>query len=150
MREIATKLNLMRQVLAEHKLAGLHLRGVDWFAWATGGGSNVVILSTEDGCADILITPDQALVLTDSMEAERLQAEEVPPEYTVWSAPWHYSSARDAFVREATAGGAVASDRPTGNEQPLPAALCAASRWRNTTSRTKRTALSTPARAMRF
>jgi Xaa-Pro aminopeptidase len=128
MREIATKLNLVRQLLAEHKLAGLHLRGVDWFAWATGGGSNVVILSTEDGCADILITPDQALVLTDSMEAERLQAEEIPPEYTVWAAPWPDTAARAAFVRAATADGVVASDRPHGREQPLPAALVAARR----------------------
>ncbi len=128
MREIETKLALMRQILAEHQLAALRLRGVDWFAWATGGGSSVVILSTEAGCAEVLVTADQALVLTDSMEAERLQAEEVPPEYTVWAAPWQSSTARAEFVRAAAAGGVVASDRPGDGERQLPAALGAAKR----------------------
>ena len=128
MNEIETKLALIRRVLAQHNLTALRLRGVDWFAWATGGGSSVIILTNEAGVADVLVTADQALVLTDSMEFDRLEAEEVPPEYTVWSAPWHSSTARDAFVREVTGGGAVASDRPCAAEQPLPAALCTAKR----------------------
>lgn len=128
MNEIESKLALMRQLLAQSNLAAFRLRGVDWFAWATGGGSSVVILTAETGVAEVLITADQALVLTDSTEAERLQAEEVPAAYSIWAAPWYDASARAALVREATAGGTIASDRPLAGEQALPAELIAAKR----------------------
>src|SRR3954466_3946430 len=49
--------------------------GAEWFGWARGGGSNGVLLTTDVGFAEVVITVDRAYVLTDQIEAERLRAE---------------------------------------------------------------------------
>ncbi|HEX8298645.1 MAG TPA: hypothetical protein VF594_05730, partial [Rubricoccaceae bacterium] len=128
MTEVQTKLGLVRETLAANGLAGLRLRGVDGFAWATGGGDSAVLLTDEAGVAEVLVTATEAVVLTDAIEAPRLAAEVVPPEFTLWHAPWQDAPAREAFVRDATGGGAVASDRPRADERPLPDALVRARR----------------------
>ena len=128
MTEVRTKLGLVRDALAEAGLAGVRLRGVDGFAWATGGGDSAVLLTDEAGVAEVLVTETGAFVLTDAIEAPRLAAETVPPEFTLWHASWQSPAAREAFVRDATAGGPVASDRPVAGEQPLPEAVLRARR----------------------
>ena len=128
MTEIQTKLAGVRAALAEAGLAGLRLRGVDGFAWATGGGNSAVLLTDEAGVAEVLVTATDAFALTDAIEAPRLAAEVVPPEFTLWHAPWQTPGAREAFVRDATHGGPVASDRPTAGEHALPDALVRARR----------------------
>lgn len=128
MEELQTKLTTIRAALDAHALAGVRLRGVDWFAWATGGGSNVVILTTETGVAEVLVTATGAWVLTDAIEAGRLRAEEVPPGLEVWSGPWQSQDEREAFVAARTGAGTVASDRPRDSERPLPPELVAAKR----------------------
>jgi len=40
--EISHKLTLIRQALEETEATGIRLRGTDWFAWSTAGGSNTV------------------------------------------------------------------------------------------------------------
>jgi hypothetical protein len=60
--EILSKIETVRAVLENHHLAGIVLRGVDWFSWATGGGSSVVILTSEQGIADVFITRDGAWI----------------------------------------------------------------------------------------
>jgi Xaa-Pro aminopeptidase len=121
--EIDQKLALMRQMLARHGMAGFLLRGTDWFAWATGGGSNAVLLAAETGVAEVLVTLRDAYILTDSIEAERFLNEETAPPYLVWSAPWNDPFARKAFVLDQTRGGLLASDRPRGVEYALPREL---------------------------
>src|SRR4051812_6931471 len=79
--EIETKLAIMRKVLEQNNLVALRLRGVDWFSWATGGGSNVVILTSETGVAEVFVTKAGAWILTDVIEGDRLSAEEIPEEY---------------------------------------------------------------------
>ncbi len=119
--ELETKLGLVRAALAAHDLGGIRLRGVDWFAWATCGGSNVVILSGETGVAEVLVTPERAWVLTDEIEAARLRAEELPDGLEVWAGPWNAPDARRQFVDQRLGGRAVASDRSEQGEAPLPA-----------------------------
>lgn len=126
--ELATKLGLIRATLAPHNLAGVRLRGVDWFAWATGGGSSAVILTSEQGIAEVFVTRSDAWVLTDTIEAARLGAEEVPAELPIWSAPWNAPTERQAFVDGQIGDGRTASDRPQSGEEPLPAELVAARR----------------------
>lgn len=126
--EIAKKIATVRKMLKLQNLAGVRLRGSDWFAWATGGGSNVVLLTTDSGIAEILITPDEAWVLTNTIEAERLNAEELKPAYTLWQGAWHRPEDRDSMVRELTHAGLVASDRPGLKEMPLPPELITAKR----------------------
>ncbi len=120
--EIEGKLRELRASLAPAGLGAIRLRGVDWFAWATGGGSSVVNLAAETGVAEILVTEGGAWVLTDPIEAARLRDEEVPSTYTIQVDPWAEPALRDRFVA-VEASGEVASDRPRGGERPLPARL---------------------------
>lgn len=123
MSEIDQKLATMRQILARQGMAGFLLRGTDWFAWATGGSSNTVLLAAETGVAEVLVTLRDAYILTDSIEAERFLNEEAASPYLVWSAPWQDPFARKAFILDQTRGGLLASDRPRGVEYALPREL---------------------------
>lgn len=128
MTEQDEKLRRMRAVLRDAGLAALRLRGIDWFAWATCGGTSRVLLAAETGVAELLVTAEGAFALTDTIEAERLAAEEVPRAWTVVAHPWEHPERRQVLVLERTGGGPVASDRPDADERALPADLVR-SRW---------------------
>ena len=128
MTELEQKLQRMRTVLREEELGGLRLRGIDWFAWGTCGGSSRVLLAAETGVAELLVTAEGAFVLTDVIEAERLAAEEVPPGWSIVAHPWEQPEQRERLVRERVEAGPVASDRPAQGERPLPERLVQ-SRW---------------------
>jgi Xaa-Pro aminopeptidase len=122
--EISTKLEMMRTTLKETGAAGIRLRGTDWFAWATAGGSNTVLLAAEAGVAEVLVTPADAWILTDEIEAQRLQDEQLPKgsgeqPYTVFAHPWFQASDRESFVQDGTNGGPILSDRPSDASQEL-------------------------------
>lgn len=123
MTELETKIVRVRAALDQHGLGAVRLRGIDWFAWATCGGSSTVLLAAEVGVAEVLVTRSGAWVLTDAIEADRLKEEEVPRGLEVWSGPWAEPQQREAFVRAQRGAGPVASDRPTGDEVPLPDGL---------------------------
>jgi Xaa-Pro aminopeptidase len=126
--ELAAKLTTVREALDRHRLAAVRLRGLDWFAWATCGGSSAVLLAAETGVAEVLVTASDAWVVTDAIEAARLQAEEVPPDLPIVDFPWAEPLLREAFVTDALGGGSVASDRPANGELPLPDELVASRR----------------------
>lgn len=120
--EINHKLEIIRSALKDTGAAAVRLRGTDWFAWATAGGSNTVLLAAETGVAEVLVTAENAWILTDEIEARRLQEEEVKVGYD-WSInPWAAADQREAFV-ESVSHGLVLSDRPTGAEKALPPSL---------------------------
>jgi len=122
--EVSWKLGAIRHALAETGAAAVRLRGSDWFAWATAGASPTVLLTAETGVAEVLVTAAAAWVLTDEIERSRLEAEELGGRsYTLQINPWADSSVRESFVRDATAGGRILSDRPTALESALPASL---------------------------
>ncbi|MFZ6182203.1 M24 family metallopeptidase [Nannocystis pusilla] len=127
MTEIADKLAKVRCCMYASQLAAVRLRGSDWFAWATAGGSSVVLMTSEAGVAEVLVTADEAWVLTDAIEHERLQAEQIAG-LPIWSHPWATPDSREQFVARCAAGGRVASDRPQDGELPLPRPLARA-RW---------------------
>lgn len=126
--ELDAKLQLLRSEIERHALAGIRLRGQDWFAWATGGGSNALLLASETGLAEVLATPDRTVVLTDAIEAPRLRSEEVPSDLEVVEFEWMRPEAREAHVAQATGAGPIASDLPADGELALPASLVAARR----------------------
>jgi len=122
--EVSTKLGLIRQTLAETEAQGVRLRGTDWFSWVTAGASNTVLLTAETGVAEVLVTAQDAWVLTDEIEAQRLQDEEIPANFKLYVNPWADAGARESFVRDATHGGKVVSDRPIPHvEKRLPQSL---------------------------
>ncbi len=121
--EVSLKLNLIRDTLSETNAKGIRLRGTDWFAWATAGGSITVLLAAETGIAEILVTTQDAWVLTDQIEATRLSDEELSENFQLNINPWADAAVRESFVNEATEGGLILSDRPTKNERSLPQSL---------------------------
>jgi Xaa-Pro aminopeptidase len=121
--EAAAKLALLREALAQAGAGAIRLRGQDWFAWATAGGTPLAPAGQENGVAGLLVTPDEACVLTDEVEADRLRQEEVPPGFTFHIAPWTEHELHETYVLGAAGGRTVLSDRPHNGEQPLPASL---------------------------
>ncbi|MEX5748216.1 M24 family metallopeptidase [Massilia sp. X63] len=125
--EVADKLALLRAQLAAAGAGAVRLRGVDWFAWVTAGGSSAVLQTTDGGVAEVLVTPEEACILTDAIEAERLRAEELPDGFTFHVEPWAEPELRERYVQNAAAGRTILSDRPANGavagEQPLPHAL---------------------------
>lgn len=123
--EIAGKLARIRTSAAGK---AVRLRGTDWFAWATAGGSSAVLLAAETGVAEIVITDRDAWIVTDRIEAQRLQDEELVADFHLHAAPWAFPRQRESFVAEVTRGAAVISDRPAPGEGGLPDDLRAAKR----------------------
>lgn len=117
MKEIDRKLRRLREKMAREKIGAVRLRGVDWFAWATGGGDSAVLFAEEAGVAEVLVSDSGAWILTNRIEAERIRADEAGG-FEVMEFPWESSTAREAFVRGKAK--VVASDYPKGEETPLP------------------------------
>lgn len=118
--ELETKLRALRAALAAAGLGAARLRGLDWFAWTTCGGSAAVLLAAETGVAEVLVTANDAWVVTDEIEAARLEAEELPPGFPVHARRWWDREATERFVAEIAGGAPVASDRPCRGEVALP------------------------------
>jgi Xaa-Pro aminopeptidase len=121
--EVQTKLKRIREIMIESGLGAVRLRGVDWFAWATAGGSSVVILTSETGIAEVLVTLDRALILTNEIERERLALEEVTADYEILNSRWYDPEEVNRIAASLTTGAKVASDRPAAGELQLPRAL---------------------------
>lgn len=123
--EIADKLQLMRQALHDTGTAGIRLRGTDWFSWATAGAAHTVLLAAETGVAEVLVTPDTAWIITNEIEAQRFQDEELTKcdlagSYDLFVHPWSEPDAAENFIRQVTGSGKLLSDRPAASEAALP------------------------------
>lgn len=121
--EVAGKLALLRATLQQTGAGAIRLRGMDWFAWISAGGSSAVLHAAETGVAEVLVTLEDACILTDAIEAERLRTEEVPPGFSFHIEPWAEPELRERFVANTAGERAVLSDRPGAGEQALPAGL---------------------------
>ena len=115
------KIEQVRDLLKKKELKALRLKGVDWFAWITGGGDSHVIFGNEAGIAEVLIDANRALVLTSPIEENRLRLEQVPREFEILSFPWADPTAQDAFVAREFKAGQVMSDRPVDGERTVDA-----------------------------
>lgn len=120
--EVKQKVTTVREVLRRTNHAGVRFRGVDWFAWCTGGGFGGVLMTSETAVADILITQDECLIITDVIERERLRNEVVPKEFTVIGFPWQRPWMREQYIAYRCRG-KICSDRPAAPETALPIAL---------------------------
>jgi Xaa-Pro dipeptidase len=77
------------------------------FAWYTGGADSKVDHVAPEGVADLVVRPDSRLVLTSTIEAPRMRAEQTPDlEVVVY--PWHED--REAALHEVAGGARVGSD----------------------------------------
>ncbi|HKO88622.1 MAG TPA: M24 family metallopeptidase, partial [Burkholderiales bacterium] len=88
------------------------------------GASNTVLLIQETGIAEILVNAQNAWVLCDHIEAQRLVDEALPSGFELHVSPWMEPDRRETFVREHSENRKVLSDRAAGqNEAALPPAL---------------------------
>jgi Xaa-Pro aminopeptidase len=78
-----------------------------------------MLLSAETGVAEVLVTENEAWILTDVIEAERLKNEQIPRNFEIWSGPWQDPEQREKFVSEQSMRALVASDRPLAHERSL-------------------------------
>jgi Xaa-Pro aminopeptidase len=111
MNELNHKLNRIQALLGERGLDALLLQRVSSFAWATCGGSSYVNTAASDGAAALLITPTGRYLITNNIEATRLEGEEKLADQG-WEfrvAPWH--EARDE-VNKLTGGLKLGADVP--------------------------------------
>lgn len=91
MNENEQKLGLIRSWMADRKLGALYLQRVSSFAWATCGAASYINVASTNGVASLLITPDRQYLLTNNIEAPRLEKEEklLDQGWDFRIAPWH-------------------------------------------------------------
>jgi Xaa-Pro aminopeptidase len=76
MREISEKLSLLRDLAFRKALDAILLQRVSSIAWATGGASAYVNTASSIGEASLLITGKNQYLITNNIEATRLEKEE--------------------------------------------------------------------------
>jgi Xaa-Pro aminopeptidase len=89
--EFSQKQNRIQTLLVKHKLDALLLQRVSSFAWATCGATSYVNTATANGEAALLITPSGRYLLTNNIEATRLEREEglAAQGWEFHTVPWH-------------------------------------------------------------
>jgi antitoxin VapB len=122
MAEADQKLGRIRELLKRRSVDAILLRRADNFAWATCGASSVVNTAAEHGAASLLITPSAKYLLTDRIEAPRLEGEErlAAQGWDVRVSPWYEA---DAGIEDLTAGMKLAADAPRPGAVDLSAEL---------------------------
>jgi Xaa-Pro aminopeptidase len=76
MNETSRKLSLLRDLMAGHGLGAILLQRVSSIAWATSGASVYVNLARSQAEVSLLVTGNQQHLLTNNIEATRLEKEE--------------------------------------------------------------------------
>ena len=109
MSELMVKLERIQNVLDGQGLNALLLRREADFAWATCGAASHVNLADAYGAASVLITPRGRYIITNNIEAARLQEEEhlTDQGWEFRSEPWYEA---DGAVDELTQGMQLAAD----------------------------------------
>lgn len=109
MTEFEEKQMRIHALLAEHKLDALALRRTSSFAWATCGAASYINTAATEGEASLLITPAANYVITNNIEATRLEQEEKLAQqgWQFRTAPWY--EANNA-VTELTRGTKLGAD----------------------------------------
>jgi antitoxin VapB len=110
----------LRELMEEHGVGALLLSTPANFAWYTGGADNRVDHGDPVGVASVLLTRNDAYILTNNIEAPRMR-EEQTPKMEVVEHPWHEEPT--ALLRELTAGGGVGTDFPSTSGPDLSAEI---------------------------
>ena len=90
--EVKTKLDRLRTVMTTARVDVVLLNQLSNIAWITAGASTHINLASDSGPSSVLITMDNAFVVTDRVEAERLEQEEFLPVlgFTLLVEPWEH------------------------------------------------------------
>ncbi len=115
-KEFDYKQEQLLKLLGEKKLDALVLNRVSSFAWATCGGSSYIGVSASDGAATLVITPSHRYLITNNIEAQRLEKEELLADqgWEFLVSPWYETSHTLARLTDGL---------KVGVDEPLPASL---------------------------
>jgi antitoxin VapB len=111
MTEFSLKQSRILELLERRKLDGLLLRRVSSFSWATCGAASYVNTASSFGAVSLLVTPDRRLLMTNTIEASRIELEE-KLKYQGWEfvvTPWYE---QDDTIAKLVKGLKVGSDGP--------------------------------------
>jgi Xaa-Pro aminopeptidase len=111
--ELAAKLARVAELLDARAADALRVRRAENLAWLTGGGD---LLVHREGApiAEAVATRDGVTVVTNRIEAARLEAEELPPGVAVEVVDWHDRGARERRVQGLLQGHAALDDGGPG------------------------------------
>ncbi len=109
--EVADKLAQVRALMSQRGIDALSLTSVASTAWLTAGATTYVDESVNTAACSLLVTADDAFVLTDPIEEPRLRVEERLETlgFGFVVEPWH---ARGLALRQRTAGLRVGAETP--------------------------------------
>jgi Xaa-Pro aminopeptidase len=109
-----TKTGRLDSYLVENDLEAVWFARPNSFAWLTGGGNNLVDGSAPQGVAAVGYDGAALRVVTDNIEAERLEAEELPVDVDVdvERYDWHAGSLADALAERSASPAAADIDVP--------------------------------------
>jgi Xaa-Pro aminopeptidase len=130
-------------MLAREKLGGVLLNGRHNFAWLTGGGSNGIDRSRENGASYLLVRADgKRFNLANNIEMPRLLAEEVSAEdFEPVEFGWEDEKASPDFVigkAKALIAGEISSDIPVHGSVRAVEGLIAPCRYSLTSAEVER------------
>jgi Xaa-Pro dipeptidase len=111
--EIWEKERRVRELIVSKGFVGVLLKRQANFSWMTGGGLNLVGITTEVGATSLLITKDEKYLITNNIEAPRMIDEEglEAQGFKVKIHPWHEDQ-EVAIVNGLVKGGLLGSDVP--------------------------------------
>lgn len=111
MSEFDEKQQRMMRLLESNDLGALLLRRVSSFAWATCGGASHVNTAASEGQASLLVTRTARYLITDNIEAPRLEREEKLAEqgWEFHVAPWYEAA---GAIEKLSAGLRLGADGP--------------------------------------
>jgi antitoxin VapB len=109
--EFKVKQEAIQNLLKSNGLDALLLRRVSSFAWATCGGKSYVNTAVTEGVATLLIAPSGLHLITDSIEAPRLEKEQKLKEQG-WEFHVHLWHEQQEIVSRLTGGLKLGSDVP--------------------------------------
>lgn len=118
MTEFLQKQTRVLDLLNQRHLDGLLLQRASSFAWATCGAASYVNTATSLGAASLFITPYNRFLITNTIEAPRLEKEE-KLKYQGWDfsvSSWHQ---QDDTVERLTKGLRIGADHPYQNAVDL-------------------------------
>ncbi len=128
--ELEEKTGRLVELLERENIGAVLLNSQHNFAWLTGGGSNGIDASRENGAASLLVTRDgKRFVVANNIEMTRMLSEEVPPEilgadFEPLEYSWQDEKANGSFVIEKAKqllekGASIATDIPLDPAAPM-------------------------------
>ena len=114
--EVEVKLDRVRSWLEKSRASGVLLSSQAGFAWITAGGRSHISIGESTGVASVLVTPNDACVITTNIELRRILDEEIGglPIETV-EYPWHRSGGQREVVDRLCNGDRAVADVADGD-----------------------------------